>query len=87
MGKIIGNKKVTEKLYTLVEITEITSELNAKIVELAKKNEKLSISNISLKEENDQLTEVNNSLNAKIVELTEAKEIKKSKKDEEKTSE
>lgn len=87
MGKIIGNKKVAEKLYTLAEVNEITNELNAKIVELAKENETLSISNVSLKEENDQLTEVNNSLNAKIVELTETKEPKKSKKDVEKTSE
>ena len=60
MGKIIGNKKVTEKLYSLAEVNEITSELNAKIVELAKENEELSISNVSLKEENDQLTEINN---------------------------
>ena len=42
MGKIIGNKKVTEKLYSLAEVNEITSELNAKIVELteAKKTKK-----------------------------------------------
>ena len=52
MGRIIGNRKETEKLYTLVEVNEITNELNAKIVE-----------------------------------LTETKEIKKSKKDEEKASE
>ena len=46
MGKIIGNKKVTEKLYTLVEITEITSELNAKIVELTEaKEEEMSNGN------------------------------------------
>lgn len=47
MGKIIGNKKVIEKLYTLAEVNEITSELNAKIVELTetKKNKKTDKTN------------------------------------------
>lgn len=87
MGRIIGNRKETEKLYTLVEVNEITNELNAKIIELTEEVEKLTLSNVNLKDENDQLTEANNELNAKIVELTETKETKKSKKDEEKASE
>ena len=43
MGRIIGNRKETEKLYTLVEVNEITNELNAKIVELTEEVEKLTL--------------------------------------------
>ena len=76
MGRIIGNKKQVEKLYSLAEVKELSNELNAKIVELTEANVKLS-------EEVDTLTETNNELNAKIVELTEANS-KKAKKDSDK---
>ena len=76
MGRIIGNKKQVEKLYSLAEVKELTNELNAKIVELTEENVKLS-------EEVDTLTETTNELNAKIVELTE-ENSKKTKKDSDK---
>ena len=40
MGRIIGNKKQVEKLYSLAEVKELTNELNAKIVELTEANSK-----------------------------------------------
>lgn len=81
MGKIIGGKKVSVKTFTEEEVSNITLDLNAKVVELTEEVKRLTVENVKLNDERDNLQEINNNLNAKVVELTE--KIKKTKKDNE----
>ena len=70
MGKIIGNKKVSVKVFTEDEVKELTNDLNAKITELTSEN-------IKIKDEFDAKDEVIENLNAKITELTSENEVLK----------